>query len=597
MARENINDQTRYQAIESEGSPRKCVLCANDSGKWNVFKAWRLLVIHFVACILFIVTIILRVHDHTFRTGSPPSLIAPDLYQIHVTGLISFALVIIRLLTCSCSALLVWRTIFILLDKELITLTQLAHLANYQLPIIPRGGSRFQLFWSCWAVAVVLLLWPPGFAAPLANSSVAWIPSTRLSDVPASLLIGNVSQSSDWGAFVEREMRTRIVVNAALMAVKDPRYAFETTELPVRRYFSSTQKIAANSTVNITLPYFDVRLRWIDASRDARAKHAGDPEYSDVANLWTGVRNYGSVAVLRNTKWTSREATPRAAEIFSGTKIVSIQVNTLRVEEQLNGSAPNINTSCPTTSSIFGQLPNVGQGGKDWFVENKWAGKDCYLIAEASITAGKYRGTDCPVSPTNTNSYLATCHIKPNPKAIKEDWIPGLALDFMSETMKNIVMLSATDPWMQNNLDKYTTGMLTLGYHAAWSSLTNRLSNSNEVTTTRIAESVVLANVNLTRICIWLVMSAMLTLSALMVAIAQKFEITRTVHDTTLVALAMDLTEVTHNGHESKLSSAVSMSQKTHKDERLKWKDDDDKGENHTCRHRVVFAGSNVNIK
>lgn len=138
--------------------------------------------------------------------------------------------------------------------------------------------------------------------------------------------------------------------------------------------------------------------------------------------------------------------------------------------------------------------------------------------------------------------------------------------------------------------------MLTLGYHAAWSSLTNGLSHSSEATTTRIAESVVLANVNLTRICIWLFMSAMLTLSALMVAIAQKFEITRTVRDTTLVALAMDLTEITHNSHESKLSSAVSMSQKTQKDEMLKWKDNYDKEESHTCCYKVVFAESNVNI-
>lgn len=597
MARDNKNDETKYQSIESEGSPSKCVLCADESGKWNVFKAWLLFVIHFLACILFIIIVILGVDDHTFKTGSPSTLIVQDLYQIHVTGLISVALVIIRLLTCACSALLIWRTIFILLDKELITLKQLAHLVDYQLPFLPRVGSRVQLFWSCWSVAVVVLLWPPNIAAPLANSSVAWIPSTRLSDAPTSLLMGTASQSSDWRAFIEPEMRTRVVVNAALMAVSDPAYAFDSTELPVRRYFSSTQKIAANSTVNITFPYFDVRLRWIDASGDARSKRAGDPEYSDVANLWTGVRDYGSVAVLRNTKWNYTEATPRRAEIFSGTKIVSVQVSNLRIEEPLlNGSAPNINTLCPTTSSIFGQLPNVGQHGKDWFL-NGWAGKDCYLIAEATITAGKYIGTNCPVSHTNTIDYLTTCQVKANPKAIKEDWISGFALDFMSETMKNIVMLDVTEPWMHNNLDKYTTGMLTLGYHAAWSSLTDELSNANEPATTRIAESVVLANVNLTRICIWLVMSTTLTLSAMMVAIAQKVEKTKTVRDSTLVALAMDLSEVMHNNdHESKLSDAVSLSKKTHEDERLKWKDDYDNGESHTCRHRVVFAERHVNI-
>lgn len=229
MARDNINDQTRYQAVESEGLPNKCVLCTDDSGTWNTFKAGHLFLTHFAACILFFVIMTHRVDGHTFKTGSPPSLVTSDLYQIQVNGLISFALVIIRLLACSCSALLAWRTIFILLDKEVITLTELAHLANHQFPIITRGVSSFRLFWSCLAVAVVVLLWPPGFAAPLANSSVAWIPSTRLSDTPASFLMGTVSQSSDWVALVEGEMRTRIVVNAAWMADKDPVYAFDST--------------------------------------------------------------------------------------------------------------------------------------------------------------------------------------------------------------------------------------------------------------------------------------------------------------------------------------------------------------------------------
>ena len=597
MARENINNQTRYQAVEGEGSPNECVLCADDSGTCNIFKAWVFFFLHFVACILLFVVITNRVDGHTFKTGSPPSLVTSELYQIQVTGLISFALVIIRLLVCSCSALLAWRTVFILLDKEMITLTELAHLAHYQFPIIPRGGSSFQLFWSCWAVAVGVLLWPPGFAAPVANSSVAWIPSTRPSDTPASFSIETVSNSSDWGALVEPEMRTRIVVNAALMADKNPVYAFNSTQLSLRRYFSSTQKITANSTINITVPYFDVRLRWIDPASDNRSQHTGDPVYSDVANLVSGVRNYGSVAILRNKTWSYSEATPRAADIFSATKLVSIQVSTLRIEDERDGVAPNISTPCPTKSSMFGPLPEVGQYGKNWYVQDKWTAKDCFLIAEASITAGKYNGTDCEVSPTDANDYMATCNFKPSPGAVEEDWISGLALDFISETMKNIIMLNVTYPWMQNNLDKYTTGILTLAHHAAWSALMNRLGKASEPTTARIAESVVLATVNRTRIWIWLAMNAMLTASALMVAGAQIVRITRTVRETTMVALAMDLTEVMHSAPASELSGAVSLSKKNHRVERLKWTDDYGKEEDHNCRHRVVFAESNVNVQ
>lgn len=151
---------------------------------------------------------------------------------------------------------------------------------------------------------------------------------------------------------------------------------------------------------------------------------------------------------------------------------------------------------------------------------------DCFFIAETSIMAGKYKETDCIVSPTGVFDYMATYIIAPNPGAVEDDWISGIALDFMSETMKNIVMLNLTQPWMQNNLDKYTTGILTLAYHAAYSSLIGRFGNASKPTTIRIAESVVCANVNLTRIGIWFAMSAMLTASALLVAVPQNASIT-----------------------------------------------------------------------
>lgn len=314
MAWDGRNDKTRYQAVvheRNESTPDRCILCADDSGTWNTFKAWYLFLIHLVACILLFTIMAQRIDDHTFKTGSPPSLLTSDLYQIQVTGLISLALVIIRLLACTCSALLVWRTIFILLDKEVMTLTELVRLANYQFPIKPRGGSRFQLFWSCWAVAVAVLLWPPSFAAPLANSSVAWIPSIRLSDTPTSGSMGAVGKFADWGALGYEDMRTITVVNAASMADKDPVYAFDSTQLPLRRYFSSTQKITANSTINLTLPYFDVRLRWIDAASDNRSQHVGDPEYADIANVGNLIRIDGSVAVIRNDTWDAVEATPQ----------------------------------------------------------------------------------------------------------------------------------------------------------------------------------------------------------------------------------------------------------------------------------------------
>lgn len=600
MAWDDGNDNIRYQAVVQERierTPDRCVLRADDSGTWNTFKAWYLFLIHLMACVLLFFMVAQCINDHTFKTGAPPSLFTSDLYQTQVTGLISLALVIIRLLAGSCSALIIWRTVFILLEKGGITLTELARLGNYHAPIIPRGGSKIQLLWSCWAVAVIVLLWPPGFAAPLANSSVAWIPSTRLLDTLTPVSIGAVNQFADWAALSYEDMRMMTVINAASMAGKDPVYAFEPTGLPLRRYFSLTQNIPANSTMNLTLPYFDVGLRWIDAASDNRSQHVGDPKYADLANLDFSIRDDGSVAVIRNDTWDAEKATPQAAKTFSGTKLISIKVGVLGVNDQLlDGSAPNQDSPCPTVSAVFGKLPDVGQQTTSYFwsgPDGTWAANDCFLVAEASITAGKYKGTDCTVSPAGAD-YMATCIVSHDPGAVEGDWMTGLTLDFMSETMKYIVMLNITQPWMHDNLNNYTTGILTLAYHAAWSSLMKRLGNASEPTTTRAAESVVRATVDRTRICIWLAMSAMLTVSALLVAVAQNVSTTKTVRDTTLAALAMDLTEVTHSGHASGLCSAVTLSKEDHQLPRLKWADNCDKRENDTCRRRVVFAESDI---
>jgi len=284
---------------------------------------------------------------------------------------------------------------------------------------------------------------------------------------------------------------------------KDPTYAFNSTELPLRRYFPLTQEIPENSTMNLTLPYFDVSLRWIDAASDNQSQNVDDPKYGDLADQSFAIRDNGTV-----------NATPKAAAIFSGTKLISVKVSTLNIWDLLpNGSAPTQKSACSRNSDVFGRLPDVGQQTTSYF----WGG-------------------------------------------------PNSA----------------------------TTSMLKFGYHAAWSSLMKGLGNASEPTAVRSAESVVRATVDRTRLGISLAMSAMLSLSALLVAVAQNFSTTKTVRDTTLAAVAMDLTKVTHSGLASGLCGAVVLSKEDHKLPRLKWTDNYDKRGDHACRRRVVFAENKI---
>ena len=573
-----------------------CALRTDDSGAWNTFKAWHPFLIHMVACSLLYIVVAGWVNDRDFKTGSPPSLLTSGLYQTQITGLISLALIIIRLLAGSCSTLLIWRTIFILLEYTRISLTELLRLCNYRFPIVPQVGPGDQLLWSCWAVTVIILLWPPGFAAPLASSSVAWTPSTRISDKVISVPMPAWDQFVDWEDISNSADRTATIVNAALMASKDPGYAFKSDEHPLRRYFKSAHKIPTNSRANLTLPYFDVSLRWIDAASNNKSRNAGLPRYSDLTENSFEQRSDGSVAVIRNNPWKAAIAKLPAAEVYRETKLISIKVNTLRIDDQLpDGSHPNRESPCPTISAKFGKLPGVGQQAMPFLrtgSDDTWASNDCYLIAEATITAGKYKGTDCEVFPTNDIDHMATCLGKPPTDTVEADWISALALDIVSETMKYITIFNFTRQYMHNKLDEYTTGMLKLGYHAAWSSTMHFLANVTGRSTVRVAEPVVLATVDRTKLGIWLAMNATLTISAILVAVARYFSTTKTVRDTTLAALTMDLTEVMHDGQASGLCNAVAFSKEDHKLPKLEWADDCNRGGSRTYCHRVVFARS-----
>lgn len=218
-------------------------------------------------------------------------------------------------------------------------------------------------------------------------------------------------------------------------------------------------------------------------------------------------------------------------------------------------------------------------------------------MAEATIAAGKYSGRNCTVSSTaGVEERYTTCSIQRDDSAIQDDWLSNLSLDFMSEVLKYTVSQNYSQPWISNNLDNYTSGMLTLGYHAAWSGLMRTLGNATEDIAFNPSQNVVSASIDKSKLYIWLAMNAMLTISAILVYIAQSASKTKTVRDSAIAALTIDMTEVTHTKRASGLCNAVSLSKMDHKLPRLRWKYAGMRGESirsaidYSCCRTVVFA-------
>ncbi|KAL8885034.1 MAG: hypothetical protein Q9215_007043 [Flavoplaca cf. flavocitrina] len=578
--------------------PIRCLTRSDDSGLWIFCKAWYLFIIHLIACIALIVGII-RLDNHQFEIGEAPTIFTTKyrLHQAQVTALVSLGLVLIRLVASSSSVLLAWRIVFILLEKRGITLGELARLTNFRVPILPGTQSRKSLLWSVWAATTIILLWPQGFAAPLASSSISWIPGTTV--LPESKLtsVASFGDSADWPAIQYEDARMSAIMASVAMTAKDPTYAFHVSPIPLRRHFNSSQTIPDGSRIDMTVPYFAVNLRWVDASSDGRSRSAGDSGHKDVNENTFGIRAAGAVGIIRDQKWDANVAMPDAAKIFRGKKFVGVHMGRFDFGDKLlDGSRANKNTKCPIVTDSFGKLPDVEQYQVGFgYGSKKLSTYDCYMFAEATITAGSFPAKACTVTTSAGNAELyATCSAERDDNAVEQHWLTDLALDFTSEVLKYTVLQNYTQPWINHNLDDYTSGLLTLGYHAAWSGLMKRLGNDSEPAVFRSASPIVLASVDNIRLYIWLAMHATLTVSAILVLVAQCLSNVNTIRDPTVAALTIDLTSIAHSGRADGLCSALSFSRRYKKLPSLRWAEKKERAESRevdkaACR-KVVFA-------
>ncbi|KAL8832320.1 MAG: hypothetical protein Q9170_004932 [Blastenia crenularia] len=498
---------------------------------------------------------IIRLDNHEFEIGTAPTIFATKyrLHQAQVTALISLGLVLIRLVVSSSSVLLTWRIVFILLEKRGITLGELARLTNVRVPILPGKQSRKSLLWSVWAATTIILLLPHGFAAPLASSSISWIPGTTVLPESRSTSVASFGDYADWWVILAGDFRMSAITASVAMTAKDPTYAFHASPIPLQRHFNPSQTIPHGSKIDMTVPYFTVNLRWVDASSNWRSRSAGDSGAQDVNENTFNIRSKGAVGIIRDQKWDAQAAIPDAAKIFRGRSVG---------DELPDGSRANKNSKCPTVSDAFGKLPDVEQYQIE-FHSKEVDSYDCYIFAEATITAGSFPAKACTVTTSVGNAeFYATCSTERDDNAVEQHWLTDLALDFTSEVLKYTVRQNYTQPRINHNLDDYTSGLLTLGYHAAWCGLTERLGNDSELAVFRSASPIVLASVDNTKPYIWLAMHATLTVSAILVLFAQCVSKVKTIRDPTVAALTIDLTGIAHSGRADGLCNAVTFSRR-----------------------------------
>jgi hypothetical protein len=530
------------------------------------------------------------IDGHNFWTGSPPALNdrQSGFYQADINGLISAILVILRLLASCNAGLLTWRLIYILLEKSGLSLSELCRMANWKLPVMPRQISRNQFAWSCYAFVVILLLWPPSVAAPLANSSLTWIPSARESpgpNQPYNISIFS-SNSSAWAGFLYPHVITPGIFKASLMVSQDPGYAFvalNESRVPLKRYvYGSSLNFEYGGVGNMSLPYFKITdIKWIDAPSGIKISDLNNASMLSPSPTPLFLADAGMLGFFSEEKWDYHKAIATyeasSLETFEGKRNVSIYVGERNVAKPLeDGNEPTIETPCSTSGDILGELPSVIQYGEDVYVGEDWKAKRCYMLAEVTIKAGLYSNRRVNITRVGSSSKLhmaVPIHADEPNTVLHADYRTTPVLDMLSEVTRLMTYMDLTPQWQKNNsIDNYVAGMLTTAYHATWSAMP--MSDDIESVTLIALEPVIRAQVSRTRLYTWLLMNSTLAVAAMMTAGAASLcGKVKMVRDTTLAAMTIDLQRIAHK-EDSGLCNAVTLSNCDSRKGRLRWRGD-----------------------
>ncbi|KAF2201732.1 hypothetical protein GQ43DRAFT_471506 [Delitschia confertaspora ATCC 74209] len=606
------------KVCQTSNNRHGCKIRNDDTGIWSTFKAWYIFVLHLLSCVGFVIMMLLWIDGHGFLTGSrsfsnsknsTPYLHQNDLYQTEVNALVSLVLVLIRFIATAGSTLVTWRLIEVLLETCGLSLNELLGLVNRRIPITPRFESGRQFFWSLLAILVVTLSLPASLSAPLANSSLAWVPSERYTSSPRLADIraigrdpGPTRPDDAFGNFtLWPEDRWRPILQASVGATIDNGYAFTNDGVPLRRLFTVTNPIPVASSINLTVPFIDIKLKWIDGGPgDKRFRWLGNRDYITASGIKIDDTGIGGVFFYRDKVFNASSSRPKKATVFEGKKHILVRTARLFHDTSMpDGSLSDENTPCPSEDAQLGKLPNVRTADYPTYYNNgtRFDVRECFHVAEAEIRAGVRHMENCNLTYSSDTQHIATCYSKDSTVSLQSDLIINLSLDIMSEVIRNLRPLDTTSKYMKRGIDAYTTGMLRLAFHSAWSALTNDLGRATETISIMAPEPVVRASVARLRLYIWLGTNLALELCGGIMYLMIKWSGKKATTDPALAALTMDVRDVSHDARTAPgLCNAVSLGKGDRKLGRLGWggraQGDDEEEDLMECRcvRRVGFV-------
>ena len=336
-----------------------------------------------------------------------------------------------------------------------------------------------------------------------------------------------------------------------------------------RRHVPSLLGVPIKTTVsNITIPYFKVEsLEWVTSL--AEMGESLDSLHEIVTNISNPYLNFsnmnfpegvnpfaygtdvGRLTMVNTVPW---QPAPRennhSAWVYPNAEIQQSSTWVIVATEfdqncTNDRSRPNEKFGDLTNIALYSYVPPQGDAGYVAFGRIKY-------------TAGV---VDCKDYRVVLNGVVESL----SSTAQAQSWTPlpdplvKTAIAMMPEVLFYTEIGNASSVPTWNNLDGYTRGMLSVAFQASWNELaTDFQAQPMSETGYMTPFPILMASVTKWRVMVWYMLNLLLTLSGIIIGLAQSWCRSKTVQDPTLAALLLDTSALI--GHDEKgLCDAVSL--------------------------------------
>lgn len=515
-------------------------------GSWAWASTLWPLILHCVLAIGITALMTFYVNDRHFhvRERRPEILLANrtrvrlsqyEPLQSDVVTFLSGTLVTLRAVAASWTSALLWRGVFLLMEKPGLPQRDLEWVISFGV-FTPLSYCRNVRMFKVGAILLVTL--SAQVVSPILTGSIAWMPSSRLIRIQTDDTVrvwGGAPHPYEWDLYIARPETREWSVRRAVGDISLA-WGRSTEKGVMKRAITSIAGLDVNSTItNVTLPYFSVTaFEWVSNPSDSLP-----PEQLNTTNIGTKLGAYKStIGPLQQGVGVLIPDTPWTATPFPSPSIVS-ETRTLAMLTHI----PPWREGCTLNNTRrFGRLPST----MGFLLVDEF----CFVFARVTYSAGAGLCKDCRVSSYSTVQ-------NDTPLLLQDSLVTAEALRLMPDISVVLVQMNPSFSTDMGNIDDYVTEVLRRSYAGAWSALTYTIDGLSPPLTSSYSPSIpsLQAQLDLKRVYAWLTIQLLVSLSGALFLWMQCGTEYPLIGDTTLAAFELDTTELAMGDERERLKA------------------------------------------